>query len=160
MATTANQNKVADVGAERKVPYNCDTTGSNDFNQGDLLYLDTSSHTVKALDSDAHAAYLVGVASDTSWRNLYGTKQYPDSGQVEVFTAGIFTFNTTSGDTLNDGDAVYIGADAQTVTNTAGMMTHKLGIVKLRPGQGAVSGGAGTTIDVLVIPQYPTNAAI
>jgi predicted RecA/RadA family phage recombinase len=157
--TTANQNKVADVGAARLVPYNCDVTGSNDFNQGDLLYLDTSSHTVKAVGSDGNAATLVGVASDTSWLTVYGTKTYPTSGAVEVFTAGIFTFNTTAADTYNDGDAVYIGADAQTVTSTAGGNTHKLGIVKLRPGQGAVTGAAGTTIDILIVPQYPVNAA-
>ncbi len=159
MSTTANQNKVADVGAARLVPYNCDTTGNSDFNQGDLLYLDTSSHTVKAVGSDGNAATLVGVASDTSWRTIYGTKQYPDSGQVEVFTAGIFTFNTTTSDTYNDGDAVYIGADAQTVTSTAGMLTNKVGYVKLRPGQSAVTGAAGVTIDILIVPKFPVNAA-
>lgn len=159
--TTAIQNKVVDVGAARTVPYNCDVTGSNDFNQGDMLYLDTSSHTVKAIASDGNAGTFVGVASDTSWRAVYGsTKKYPDSGQVSVFTAGEFFFNTTAGDTINDGDAVYIGADAQTVTNTVGGLTKKLGIAKLNPGQGAVAGGAGVTINVLIIPQYPTNASI
>lgn len=157
--TTANQNKVMDVGAARLIPYNCDTTGSNDFNQGDLLYLDTSAHLVKACTDDTKAATFVGVASDTSWRNLYGTKTYPDSGQVAVFVAGIFTFNSTTSDTYNDGDAVYIGADAQTITSTAGMLTHKLGYVKLRPGQSAITGAAGTTVDILIVPQFPVNAA-
>jgi hypothetical protein len=67
----------------------------------------------------------------------------------------VYTFNTTSGDTYNEGDKVYVGTDAQTVTNTIGGLTQVIGTVKMRPGQSAVAGGAGITIDVLIERHWP-----
>jgi predicted RecA/RadA family phage recombinase len=156
---TTAQNNVSYQWAPQ-LQYSVLTDGSNDINQGDLVYFDTVTKAVKVLDSDAHGAALAGVAGESSYLNLYGTKKYTDSGTIVVLTKGIFSFNTTNGDTLNDGDAVYLGADQQTVTNTAGGMTHAVGYVKLRPGQGAVAGGAGVKIDVLVVAQFPVAAGL
>ena len=153
MATTAQNNLVQNVGFEMKVPFKVKTDGTADINQGDQVYLDTSAHTVKSVGSDGNAATFVGVAADTSFRNLYGTKQYPDSGTIQVYIAGIFYFGQTSGDTYHDGDSVYVGADAQTITNTAGGNTNIIGYIKIRPGLSSVAYAAGTTIDVLIVPK-------
>ena len=134
------------------------TDGTFDINQGDLVWFDSSSHKVKSADTDAHCQYLAGVAGETSYLNLTGTKIYTDSGCIPVFTKGIFTFNTTSGDTYNDGDTLYIGADAQTITNQAA--SHAVGYAKMRPGQSAVAGGAGITIDMVLVAQFPVAGGL
>ncbi len=133
------------------IPYPIDATGSNDINQGDLVYFDTSAHVIKSVASDANAQYLAGVAMDQSYSNLYGTKKYQP--QLEVATSGRFIFGTTSGDTYNHGDSLYIGADAQTITNQSA--SHIVGYAWMRPGQAAVAGGAGVSIDVLIAPAFP-----
>jgi hypothetical protein len=43
------------------------------WNQGDLVYLDTTNHLLKALDSDAHAATICGIARQT----ISSGKPYP-----------------------------------------------------------------------------------
>lgn len=153
MSTTAQNNIVQH---NRVVPFNIDSSGSNDINQGDQVYLDTSANVVKSLGSsdDTHAATFVGVAYDSSYINPYGTKEY--SAQIPVVMSGIITFNTTSGDTYNEGNALYVGADAQTVTNTQGGLSNVIGYAKMRPGQSAVAGGSGITIDVLIAPKWPS----
>jgi predicted RecA/RadA family phage recombinase len=152
MATTAQNNIVFEG---RSLGFAVDGTGSNDINQGDQVYMDTSAHLVKSLgaNDDTNAANFVGVAMESSFINPYGTKEY--SAQIPVMLAGVATFNTTSGDTYNEGDAVYVGADAQTVTNTVGGLTKKIGFVKMRPGQSAVAGGTNVTIDVAIERQFP-----
>lgn len=160
MATTATNNRVQDIGFEQKVPCKVLTNGTADINQGDQVYVDTSAHCVKAVASDANAQFFRGVAADTSFRNLYGTKQYPDSGTIQVYVAGIFFFNTTSGDTYTDEDKVYVGADAQTITNTAGGNTYELGVIKLRPGVSSLAYAAGVTVDVQIQPRWPVASAL
>lgn len=152
MATTAQNNIVIEG---RALPFSVKTDGTADINQGDQVYVDTSAHVVKSLgaNDDTNAANFVGVAMESSYINPYGTKMY--SAQIPVMLDGVATFNTTSGDTYNEGDAVYVGADAQTVTNTVGGLTKKIGFVKMRPGQSAVAGGSGVTIDVAIERQFP-----
>lgn len=160
MATTATNNRVQDIGFEQKVPCKVKTDGTADINQGDNVYVDTSAHCVKALGSDGNAATYRGVAADTSFRNLYGTKQYPDSGTIQVYVAGIFFFTTTSGDTYTDEDKVFFATDAQTVTNTVGGNTSELGVVKLRPGVSSLAAATGVTVDVQIQPRWPVASAL
>ena len=131
-----------------------DTTGSFDINQGDLVWFDTSAHVLKPADTDAHMAYLAGYAYDSSFLNLYGQKKY-DKSIVAVCT-GIGRFKTTSGDTYHHGDTLYLGADAQTVTNTAGGNTHAVGYVFL-PGGNTVAGGGTTLVEAIIQAQWPTT---
>lgn len=155
MATTAQNNIVL----EQKVMYfPIKTDGTSDINQGDQVYMDTTAKLIKSLgaNDDTNAANFVGVAMGSSYINPYGTKKYQP--QILVLIAGVATFNTTAGDTYNEGDAVYVGADAQTITNTVGGLTKKLGYVKMRQNQSAVAGGSTVTIDVQVVPQYPIPA--
>jgi hypothetical protein len=128
--------------------------GTFDINAGDLCWFDTSAHIMKPLDTDAHAAFLTGYAYDSSFINLYGQKKYDNS--VVGVCVGIGKFKTTSGDTYHHGDTCYLGADAQTITNTAGGNTHPVGYIFL-PGGNTVSGGAGTLVEMIVQAQWPTT---
>lgn len=160
MATIATNNRVQDIGFEQKVPCKVLTDGTADINQGDNVYVDTTNHVVKVVGSDANAQFYRGVACDTSFRNLYGTKQYPDSGTLQVYVAGIFFFTTTSGDTYHDEDKIYIGADAQTVTNTVGGNTYEIGVAKLRPGSTSLAAATGVTVDIQIQPRWPVSSAL
>lgn len=124
-------------------------------NAGDLVYMDTSAYVAASLDSDAHAASLLGVAMQSSLINS-NLDNSASAGEpsIQVGYGGIWNFNTTSGDTYHDGDALYIGADAQTVTNTAGMMTHKVGCVRLPINVSSVAGGSGIQVPVFVYSKY------
>ena len=156
MATTA-QNNCVQQGRVYSGPIKTD--GTSDINQGDQLYFDTSAKVFKSLGSsdDTNANTFAGVALESSYVNPYGTKMY--SPQIPYSIDGVFTFNTTSGDTYNEGDALYVGTDCQTVTNTVGGLTKKIGYAKMRPGQSAVAGGSGVSIDVRIERQWPLAEA-
>ncbi len=154
--TTPTDNVV--IKYQEPVPYPIATDGNSDINQGDQVYLDTSAHLVKPLGTsdDTNAATFVGVAMDGSYIQPYSQKKYSD--QIPVLTKGICRFNSTTGDTYHDGDAVYVGVDAQTVTNTVGGLTKKIGYVKLAPGITSIAGAAGVTVEIEIQPQFPLAA--
>lgn len=142
---------------------------SFDFFQGDLLWFDSSVGYVKPLDSDAHAAYLVGVALNNAYVAPYYSMQIlsgpaPVKNYALSAIAGIgcvATFYSTSGETYADGDAVYWGNVAnnpQVITKASGSPTHSVGVVKLAPGASAISGSITTIVPVLVIPQLPVQS--
>lgn len=151
--TTANNSVAGGRGVG--YPYPVSAGGSFDINAGDLTWFDTGTTLLKPLDTDAHAAFLVGVAYDSSFLNLYGTKKYESS--ITVQSVGYGRFKTTSGDTYAHGNACYLGADAQTITNTVGGNSHIIGYIFL-PNGNTVTGGAGTLVEMILAPQYPTAA--
>ncbi len=152
MSTTPIDNQV--LGGElAPIPYPVDTAGNYPFNQGDLLWFDSSAKFVKALDSDAHAAYSVGVASDTSPLQVYSAKSYPDS--IGVNRRGVYRFKTTPAETYAEGTALYIGADAQTITTVTG--SYSVGVAKMAPGVASVTGAAGVYVEVEITPKYPVS---
>jgi hypothetical protein len=157
MATQHRDNIVVEY--QPPISYPIKVDGTADINGGDLVYFDTGAFVVKSLDSDAHAATFAGIAKNGSFIQPYNTKQY-GAGQIPVAQKALVNLNTTAGDTLHEDDAVYFGADAQTVTNTAGGMTHKLGYVKLGAGYTGqtLAGGAGITVNILLAVQDPTSA--
>lgn len=152
MTTTAQNNQVL-VG-NNPLSYPVLTDGTYDINQGDQVYWDSSGHVVKPVDTNGHAATFAGVAAQSSYMNPYGTKIYPQ-GSIEVWTKGKYTFKTTVGDTLNHGDPVYLGADAQTVTNQDPGGGNVIGYVWLPLGGTAVTGATGTNIDVVIKALFP-----
>jgi len=121
------------------------------FNQGDLLYLDTATHLIKALDSDAHAANVLGIARNTVVNgklvsSYSGTAV--DAAQAIADIAGpqygvIALLSLKSGDTFNAGDKVYYGGDAQTVSSTG---TNAVGIFQ----DASITASAGSTGKVLI----------
>lgn len=142
---------------------------SFDYQQGDLLYWDSVAKYVKPLDSDAHSAFLVGVAQRSAYIAPYGNaqqsggpallKNYHDSALVGF--GGIFTFFSTSAESYSDGDVVYWGNVAnnpQIISKSSGSPTHAVGVVKLNPANAsAIAGGATVLVPVLVIPQIPVQ---
>lgn len=136
---------------------------SFDFFQGDNLWWDSSAGYAKPLDSDAHAAYLLGPALRSAYIapyasiNLVGgpglVKNYFPSALIGF--GDVYTFFTTSGDTYTEGTAVYFGTDAQTITSQAA--SHSIGVVSLPTGA-TVAGGAGILVPVLVVPQIPIQS--
>ena len=147
--TTAQNTQVRVKGDS--LPYPILTDGTGDINAGDMVYWVSGSAALKAVGSDANAAFFAGIAKDTSFLNITGTKKYLP--QMEVLSGGIFALKTTNAETYNHGTPLYAGADAQTITTVAG--SNIVGYAWLRPGQGAVTGAAGVTIDVLIAPKFP-----
>lgn len=139
------------------VPYPIKTDGTADVNGGDLVYFDTSAKVVKSADTDAHMATGAGVACNGSFIAPYTTKMY-GAGNIPVLQKGIVRMKTTVGDTYSPGDALYLGADAQTVTNTVGGNSNILGYVVLRPGITSLAAGATVTIELELAVKFPTTA--
>lgn len=135
--------------------YPVSSGGSFDINAGDLVWFDTASTLLKPLDTDAHAAFLAGIAYDSSFLNLFGTKKYETA--ITAYSVGAGRFKTTSGDTYSHGNACYLGADAQTITNTVGGNSHIIGYINL-PNGNTVAGGAGILVEMIVAGQFPTAA--
>jgi hypothetical protein len=153
MPTVPQNNLKNVVGTERKLPYPILDDGTADINGGDLVYWDSANHVVKALDSDANAEFIAGVAEDTSFTNLYGTKKY--KSQMNCYVGAICAFYATVGETYAHLDAVGFGGDAQTIGLIAGGVTKKIGYILLRPGAVPAAAVAGDKVEVLVIAQVP-----
>lgn len=159
MATLAQDNVVKAIGFDvRKLSFPLDNSGSNDFNQGDLLYWDSSAKVVKALVTDGNAATLAGVALKSSALSLYvnqttgsAVKNYEPMALVGI--GCIVRLKTTAAETLTHGLAVYAGADAQTVTTVAG--SNPVGYVQLDQSQSSITGAAGVTVNVLLAVKSP-----
>jgi hypothetical protein len=158
MATTAQNNLLFAIGGNpRGLRWPIISSGSFDINQGDLCWFDTSVYQIKSLDSDAHAQYLAGVASQTSFINPYGTKEYfPD---IVVYFGAVFYFGTVSGDTWQNGTSAYFSTDAQHVTAVSA--SHVIGYAYLNT-TGTIgtaptlAGGSGVNVPIFVVAQYPT----
>lgn len=121
------------------------------FNQGDLLYLDTTNHLIKALDSDAHGANAMGISRATI---VNGKLISPYSGtavdasQAIADIAGpqygvIALLNLKSGDSFVPGGSVYYGGDAQTVSSVG---TNPIGIFQ----DSAITAVSGSTGKILI----------
>ena len=152
MTTKPTDNVV--IRTEDPLPMPIDKTGSNDINQGDLVYMDTTAHQVKPLDTDAHAnGGFAGVAAEGSYIQPYATKVYSD--QIPVYAKGTFRFKSTAGDTMHDGDTCFIGADAQTITTTDPGSGHSIGVVHLAAGITSLAGGTTVTVEVRITALWP-----
>ncbi len=105
------------------------STASN-WNQGDLVYLDTSAHVLKRVASTANAATIQGVADNvvTSGKLVgpYDGLTAVDAAQVTPDFVGpkygcVASLILKTSDAFNPGDKVYLieGGDSQTVSVTA-----------------------------------------
>lgn len=142
------------------VPYPIKTDGTADVNAGDQVYFDTSAKVVKSLGTsdDTNAANFAGIAMDGSFIQPYSAKQYDLGGQIPVLTRGIVRMKTTVGDTYQAGQPLYVGVDAQTVTNTVGGLTKKIGYVVMPPAQTSIAGGAGIFIQMEISTLFPVTS--
>lgn len=153
MATTA-KNRILKTVNQRAI-FDAAANGISSavtFNQGDLLYLDTTAHLLKALDSNAHAATFAGIArvsvvagklaspysTSTDASEAAGGIPGPVDGVVAKMIA-------KTGDVFNFGDSVYFDTDAQHVTSTAPMSPNAVGVYV---GPTAVTATAGQEIEI------------
>lgn len=150
LSTTTPKNNVVKL-YQDPVPYPQDTTLANVVNAGDLVWMDTSNHFIASIDNETHAAFFAGVALDGPYIQPYSTKFAQP--QLPVGKKGIFRMKMTSGDTYSHGDALYIGADAQTVTKVVG--TNILGTVALPPGVTSLAYVAGGELQIQISPLWP-----
>lgn len=132
------------------------------WNQGDLLYLDTTNHLIKPIAADADTAYFLGVATQTI---VSGKEKSPYTTDVDASQAisdvagpmaGVeITVILNSGDTFHPGDLVYpVGASGgtQTVSTSSNTSARKACGYFV----GAQATGDGTKTGVIRIEsQYP-----
>lgn len=122
------------------------------FNQGDILFLDTTNHLIKPVTSDTDAARALGIARNTIVNgklisSYSGTAV--DASQAIEDVAGpqfgvIALLKLKSGDAFVPGGFVYASTvDAQTVSSTG---TNAIGIFQ----DAAITAGSSSTGKVLV----------
>lgn len=117
--------------------------------QGDLVYMDATLHIAKPLDSDAHAALLLGVAAQPSAvSSSLDNSSAPAPKALIVQWSGVWSLKTTAAETYTPGLAVYAGADAQTITTVSG--TNQVGTIVLPVGVASVTGAAGVDVGVWI----------
>jgi len=136
-----------------------DTTIS--YNQGDLLFLDTTAHLIKAVATEStDSATFLGIATETV---VLGKLKYPYSTDVDASSAAsvlpgpqfgvVAKLILKTGDSLNPGDLVYAypTVDAQHVAATG---TYAIGAY-----QGAAISGAaaGTQVEVYLGCEFPAH---
>ena len=138
-----------------KVGLKCDHANFP-IHQGDLVYLNGGK--AKALDTDGNAASLAGVALQPSAvSSSIDNSSAPAQKAIQVGCGLVAELKTTTSEVYADGDLVYIGADAQTVTSVAG--SNPVGRVLLPSNVSSVTGASGVTVDVLVYGRLPLKLA-
>lgn len=134
------------------------------YNQGDLIYFDTSAKLIKPVAVTGNAATVIGVARQ---KIVSGIAPSPyqgtltDSSEAISDVAGpvygVVAFMTlTTGDAFNPGDKVYMVASApQTVTSSDPGNGYSVGIFQ---GAAVASAAAGQTGDILIGSRLPAGA--
>lgn len=123
------------------------------INQGDLVYLDTTAHIGKSLDSDAHAAASMGIAlGPSAVSSSLDNSSAPAVPGIMVGWNVVANMKTTASETYVYGTKVYLGADAQTITTVVG--TNLIGTVILPVTQSSVTGASGVRVPVMVRNNY------
>jgi predicted RecA/RadA family phage recombinase len=126
------------------------TDGVGPVSAGDLVMFDT---TLKRLTAGSGPKF-VGVAQDQIPLASALDSQFTAT-DVPVIRQGVFAMIPTSGDTYSNGDAVYVGATAQTVKKkTAEADTEIIGYAWLPLG-GTVVGATAASVDVLIVANFP-----
>jgi hypothetical protein len=124
------------------------------WNQGDLLYLDTTNHLIKPVTGDTDALTILGIARNTILNGAVkgpydGLADLPTSGIVEVAGPqfGVVAYmKLKTGDVFVAGQSIYASSvDAQTVsasgTNVVGIFQDS-GLTAAASSQGNVLIGA------------------
>ena len=129
----------------------CPIDPTESINAGDMAYFDSGTTTYKVCDDDTKAANFAGVFNDTN--PIPSLKE--TISEVRIDRHGVFEFFGTVGETYVTGDAAYVGADAQTITTTAGMMVNYIGRIAISNGTGTMATvAAGAKIPVAIGPRH------
>lgn len=140
---------------------------STTFNQGDLLYFDTSTHTLKRLTSEANAATFCGIARigitngvpNSPYQGLASQPSEARGALPGPQYGIIVALVLKSGNALNPGDSVY----ADPVDSNFGVQTNGtkiIGIYQGTPALGSVTGDGVSTVEVLLGARYPADTLL
>lgn len=169
MATVALNRVTRTVNLAQVVPDAFNFVGAaSNWNQGDLLCLDTSTHLIKPLSSAADSQTFLGIAVNTvvngTLKSSYqGTAV--DAAESPVSMSGpcsgvVGKMKLHTGDSVNPGDLMYhsLADDVQTVTVTApSAASHALGVYQ---GAAITSAPAGTQVEVQLGHRYPADTLV
>lgn len=173
MTTTAQNNFWKGVlPGSAEWPLGVDNNSSHNVNAGDLVFFDLAGtinglkYVLGSVTTDAQAGSSVGVSQGSNPINSISTNtpvsaMFSTPPFMVVNFNSVFKFNSTAGDTINWLDALYIGADSQTLTNTAGGKTNILGRAMFPPSDSngnvinpPVAGGVGVVIYACIKPLF------
>ena len=140
------------VRSPEPVAYFVDSTALAAIPDGAMLKWDTTNLEV-ALQAAGAAAECIGVAEGPFPITSNLGNGTAVSNRILVRSEGIFKFNTTASDSLKHGLAIEMGADSLTVKLGTPTAANKVGIVWLPKGE-TVTGAAGVTITIKLMPQY------
>lgn len=137
-------------------------------NAGDLVYWDGTNYTITPVTSTGQVTgNFFGVAVQSNAAQIYPGD--PDQAGVEVLCRGVVWLNSTSAQTYLPFQAVTVGADSQTVTNSGTNTGNTIGWVWTdppstpRPNQATPvpeSIAGGVRIPIQLNPQHVVAAAI
>ncbi len=121
---------------------------------------DGSTGAHMPLSNDTNAAYYTGEIRDVNPVQIYAATQTPNqpSSLVRGTRFGQFLKNATTGDSYVPYQAVYAGADNNTITSQSG--TNKIGYVSVENLFPLTSVAAGTTVLCDMRAKYPNDVAI
>lgn len=143
----------------KKIQMPC-TDSVSSVNQGDLLYFDGTAKIVKPL-TDANAASFCGQALQPSKpsSNLDNSGALAQQALMVGGAGLVCLLKTTAAETYSYGTAVYVGADAQTITTVDPGSHVVIGHVILPIGAAAatVTGAVGVSVQVLLSPAILLN---
>lgn len=116
MANTYRYSKPGDPASYRLNP----AGGADQIEVGALVYFDVSAFYLKNMTA-GNGPEFVGVASDTGPTPASQIDNAPNLiPNCPIDSSGVFRFKTTVADSLSHGDAMVIGADAQTLLKKTG----------------------------------------
>lgn len=154
MATVAQNNLV--IAHAPAISYPILRDGNSLINAGDLVYFDTSAKVIKPVGSNANVLVLAGMALNGSFIQPYSQAKY--EYLLPVLARGIVRLQTTAAEVYSEGDPLYYGGDAQTITKVDPGSGNILGYAKLGPGITSLTGAAGVKLEVLLAVKYPVSS--
>jgi hypothetical protein len=136
--------------------FRLDPTGTNPISLGDLVIWSAADFFLKRLTA-GNGPQFIGVAEGvgpTPASSIDNAANLVEN--IRVRGEGVFRFKGTAADSLSHGDALVIGADAQTVLKrTAEAATEIIGYVWRPTASAAFVVAAGNEVDVLIAANHP-----
>jgi predicted RecA/RadA family phage recombinase len=138
--------------------YRLDPSGTYPVELGDLVYWDSANRWLRLMATGSNGPNFVGCAEGHGPTPASSIDNAPNKiKDIRVRHKGIFRFKTTAAESYDHGDALVIGADAQTILLQGGAAaTEVIGYVWNPTASAAVTGAAGVEIDVLLKSNFPT----
>jgi len=121
-----------------------------DVNEGDMIYFDSGADSVKQLDDQANDDHFCGISEEQSPTNISTASNIDRPDWIKARKLGIFWLYGTAGQTYTRHQKVYVGADAQRVTNVPSLSGNHVGYIYLEYGQSPIQADGLTRIPVII----------